>query len=293
MCARARSKGTAAVATASALDTGHAGVIERYWHLLDHPFRLTPDPSFVYETDQYREAMARLLYNIVELRGGLSVVTGASGTGKSTLARGLIETLGSAPYRIALVVNPMMPVAQLLGTILQELGIAAPPRRKADLLDEFAALLIASDRKGIEPVIILDEANSLKRGHLEELRLLLNVEADNRKLFHLVLLGLPELDLKIRRIPSLEQRITMRARLGSLSAQQSARYISHRLQLAGADPGVFTRRALERVALLAAGVPRRINLLAGSALYVAARQGVKTITPAIVDLAHADLEPEV
>ena len=292
MCAQPRSKGTAAVATAAALDTGHGGVVERYWNLLDHPFRLTPDPSYVYETDEFREAMARLLYNLVELRGGLSVVTGPAGTGKSTVARSLIETLAAAPYRIALVVNPLMPVAQLLATILQELGVAAPPRRKADLLDEVAALLVALDRKGIEPVIIVDEANVLKRGHLDELRLLLNLEADNRKLFHLVMLGLPDLDRKIARIPSLAQRITMRARLGPVTAAQVGRYVSHRLQLAGADPGIFTRSALDRLARLAEGTPRRINLLAGGALYVAARQGVRTVTPSIVDLAYSDLQPE-
>jgi general secretion pathway protein A len=292
MAGASRTKGTAAVAGASALDTAHGGVVERYWNLLDHPFRLTPDPAFVYETEHYREAMARLLYNIIELRGGLSVVTGIAGTGKSTLARGLIEALRPGPYRIAFVINPMMPIGQLLGAILQDFGVQQLPRRKSELLDEFAGVLAALNRKGIEPVIVLDEANALKRGHLEELRLILNFEADNRKLFHMVLFGTPELDRRIGRIPSLDQRITMRARLGALTGDQAVQYVAHRLQLAGADPGVFTRRAVERLSRLAGGVPRRINLLAGGALYVAARSGARSITPSIVELAHKDLEPE-
>jgi general secretion pathway protein A len=129
--------------------------------------------------------------------------------------------------------------------------------------------------------------------HLEELRLLLNFEADDHKLFHLVLVGLPALVNRMRAVPSLDERVTMRARLGGLSAAEGARYIAHRLKMAGADEGIFAPRGAARVVALSGGVPRRMNLLAGAAMHAAASRAATVVTPAIVDAAFADLHPEV
>lgn len=288
-----RSRGTTATARPAALDDGGGGAVEEYWTLVQHPFRTTPDLEFVYESDQYREALARLLYDVVELGGGLSVLTGASGTGKSTLARGLVDALDRERFRPAVVVNPLMPVPQLLGAILEELGVSPAPRRKAEQLDEFAALVASLAADGVEPVLILDEAHTLGRRHLEELRLLLNFEADDHKLFHLVLVGLPELSKRLRAAAALDERVTMRARLGGLGAAEGARYLAHRLRMAGADDGVFQPKAAARVVGLAEGIARRMNLLAGAAMLVAASRNAPVVTPAIVDAAFADLHPEV
>ncbi len=283
-----RPRGTTATAHPAALDTAAAGVVERHWHLVQHPFRLTPDAEFVFETAQYREALARLLYDVVEFNGGLSVVTGESGTGKSTLARALLETLPRERYRAALVVNPLMPVPQLFATILEELGVESPPRRKADLLDEFAARVEALDREGIQPVLVLDEAHTLRRTHLEELRLLLNFEAGDRKLFHMILVGHPELTRKLKRDPAFDERITMRCHLGALTESEGVKYLRHRLQMAGAIDEILTPKAASRVVKRAEGNPRRMNLLAGTALYSAAIEGATTVTVEMVDRAYRD-----
>jgi general secretion pathway protein A len=292
MGAETRFRGTTATAHPAALDASPGGVVERYWGLVQHPFRTTPDLEFVYETDQYREALARLLYDVAELGGGLSVLTGESGTGKSTLARALVEALDPARFRAALVVNPLMPVGQLFATILEELGATAPPRRKADQLDAFASLVTALDGGGVEPVLVVDDAHTLGRRHLEELRLLLNFEADDRKLFHLVLVGLPALDARMRAVPGLDDRVTMRCRLGRLADSEGVRYIAHRLRMAGADADVFAPKAAARVVRLAGGMPRRMNLLAGAAMLVAAMRNAAAVSPALVDVAFADLDPE-
>jgi general secretion pathway protein A len=287
-----RSFATTATAHAAALDTGASGLVEHNWGLVTHPFRLTPDPELVYESTDFQEALARLLYDIVEFGGGLSVVTGETGVGKTTLTRALAEALPHDHYRVALVVNPLMPVAQLLATLLEELGVAHPPRRKAGLLDEFAARVAALDGEGIEPVVVVDEAQTLKRQHLQELRLLINFEARDRKLFHLVLAGQPELTRKIHRIAALDERVTMRCRLGALSPAEGVRYIHHRLHMAGATDTVFAPKAATHLVRLAGGIPRRMNLLASAALVAGAAAGVRRITVRIVDRAHDQLVAE-
>jgi general secretion pathway protein A len=287
-----RSDESTATAHAAALDVGSAGFVERHFGLVHHPFRLTPDLDYVYETAQFREALARLLYDVVEFGGGLSVVTGPSGVGKSTLARALLDVLPRERYLGALVVNPLMPVPQLLATVLEEIGVASPPRRKSDLLDEFSARVAALDAEGVEPVIVLDEAHTLKRSHLEEVRLLLNFEAASRKLFHVILVGQTELGRKIRRLGSLDERVTMRCQLGPIPTAEGVRYLAHRLRMAGAVDDVFTPKAAAQLVKLAGGVPRRINLLASTALYVGASARARTVTLAMVDRAAADIHQE-
>ena len=288
-----RSDGSTTTAGAAALDVGTAGFVERHWGLVHHPFRLTPDLDFVYETAQFREALARLLYDVVEFGGGLSVVSGPTGVGKSTLARALLDALPRERYLGALVVNPLMPVPQLLATILEEIGVETASRRKSDLLDEFAARVAALDAEGVEPVIVLDEAHTLKRHHLEELRLLLNFEAADRKLFHIVLVGQHELTRKIRRLAALDERVTMRCHLGAVPPPEAARYVAHRVRMAGAVEDVFTPKAATHLVKLAGGVPRRINLLASAALFVGASEGARAVTVDIVNRAAADLQQEV
>ena len=219
-------------------------------------------------------------------------MTGPSGVGKSTLARALLDVLPRERYLGALVVNPLMPVPQLLATVLEEIGVASPPRRKSDLLDEFSARVAALDAEGVEPVIVLDEAHTLKRSHLEEVRLLLNFEAASRKLFHVILVGQTELGRKIRRLGSLDERVTMRCQLGPIPTAEGVRYLAHRLRMAGAVDDVFTPKAAAQLVKLAGGVPRRINLLAATALYVGAAARARTVTLAMVDRAAADVHPE-
>ena len=268
-------------------------VVSQYWHLVTAPFALTPDPSFVYETDGFREALGRLFYNVIELRGGLSVVTGVPGIGKTTLARAFLRELPRDRYRPALVVNPCMPASQLLGAMLQELGVDPPPRSKADRLDAFVALLQKLQSEGREPVVVFDEAQEIGAAVLAELRMLLNYEGDDRKHFHLVLVGQPDLERNVRANAALAQRVTAWCRLEPLTAEEVARYVEHRLKIAGSDGRPFQSRTVSRIARVSGGVPRRINAIASAALYAGAARHLRAIAPNHVDAAAVELDGEV
>jgi type II secretory pathway predicted ATPase ExeA len=267
--------------------------VSHYWNLVAVPFALTPDPNFVYETDGFREALGRLFYNVVELRGGLSVITGGPGIGKTTLSRAFLRELPRDRYRPALVVNPCMPATQLLGAVLQELGVDPPPRSKTERLDAFVALLQRLESEGREPVVVLDEAHEIGPTVLNELRMLLNYEGDDRKLFHLVLVGLPNLERNVRANAGLAQRVTAWCRLEPLTTEEVARYVEHRLKVAGSDGRPFQSRAVSRIAKVSGGVPRRINAIASTALYAGAAGHLRAIAPHHVDAAAAELDGAV
>lgn len=271
-------------------DSSRPGLVEVYWRLARHPFRLSPDPDFIFESTSYREALARVLYNVTQYGGGVTVVTGSPGSGKTTLTRGLLAMLPRDLYRVALVVNPDLSVTQLLATILEQFGEAAHSMRKKDLHDRFEAFVVRQIRAGVVPVLVIDEAQTLKRHHLEHLRLLLNFEANDRKLFHLVLLGTSDLGRKIERIPQLAGRVTMRCLIGGLRGGEVRQYLEWRLHVAGATGNVFRTDAVSLIAKLSAGVPRRVNTLAAGALSVGALSKAKSITPRMVNIAFEDLK---
>ena len=264
------------------------GVVERYWKLYAHPFRQSPDPAFVYESGPFREAMARVLYDIVEVGGGLSVVTGAPGTGVTTLLRTVASTLPDSAFVVGLVVEPARPAAGLLSSILTELGARKLPRGRSGLIDAATAHLAELAKDGREAVVLIDEAHAMGASQLEAIRRLMNVETNERKLLHVVLAGQPRLTSTILRNESLEQRVTMRAMLEPLDTTDADRYIAHRLRMAGAERDPFSLRAASRIVTRSGGNPRRINVIATAALLAGALARATTITPAMVDAAARD-----
>lgn len=261
------------------------GIVERYWKLYTHPFRQAPNPAFVYESEPFREAMARVLYDIVEAGGGLSVVTGAPGTGVTTLLRTVASTLPEAAYSVGLVVEPARPVTALLSTILGELGAKKLPRGRSALFDAATAHCAELAREGREAVVLIDEAHVLGGSQLEAIRRLMNVETNERKLLHIVLGGQPRLTSKILRNESLGKRVTMRAVIEPLGSTDADRYLAHRLRVAGAERDPFSPRAASRLVSRSGGNPRRINVIATAALLAGAISRAVTITPAMVDAA--------
>jgi general secretion pathway protein A len=230
------------------------------------PFNITPDPRFLFFSERHREAYNHLLFGIRERKGFIQL-TGEVGAGKTTLCRRLLEELGPE-VRTALILNPTMTAAQLLRTILIELGLEAP-RDRAGCLDRLNAFLIERSAAGDDVVLLIDEAQDLSRELLEQVRLLSNLETDQRKLLQIVLVGQPELRdmLDERRLRQLRQRITVRYHLAPLSRDETDHYVHFRMQIAGANSRPsFNRWAMRSIYRYSGGVPRLINAVCDKTL---------------------------
>jgi general secretion pathway protein A len=240
-----------------------------YFGFVEAPFSIAPDPRYLYLSDQHREALAHLLYGIGD-QGGFILLTGEVGTGKTTVCRCLLQQLPDH-VDVAIVVNPKLSAHELLQTICEELGVAVfgddKPSDK-QLIDALNAHLLKTHARGRNTILIVDEAQNLSAEVLEQLRLLTNLETNERKLLQLILLGQPELNDLLARpdLRQLEQRVTARYHLRPLSPAEVAGYINHRLAIAGQRGQLFAAAAVREIAKLSRGIPRVINLLCDRAL---------------------------
>ena len=247
-----------------------------FFGLSKEPFSISPDPRFLFMSEQHREALAHLLYGLGG-GGGFVLLTGEVGAGKTTVCRCFLEQV-PAHCRVAYIFNPKLSVAELLQTVSGEFGIPLPAQAdsvKAHV-DALNAFLLAGHAEGRQAVLVIDEAQSLSADVLEQLRLLTNLETAERKLLQIILIGQPELREMVARpeLEQLAQRIVARYHLGALSLAETQQYIQHRLAVAGPSaPLPFSAAALVRIHALSGGVPRRINLLADRALLGAYAQG--------------------
>ncbi len=231
---------------------------ESFWGLKEQPFGTTPDPAFLYLSPQHEEAFARVRYAIYSHKG-LGMLTGAVGTGKTTLTRAVISQLKNA--KAAVILNSRTTPAQLLKDIAYEFGFEHPPYFKRDTIALLRKFAIDQLQEEVSLVIVVDEAQLLSKEALEEIRLLTNWETNKEKLFTVILVGQPELEGKLRKIPQLNQRIVIRARLASLNERESGEYIAHRLRVAAAPIFPFSSEALHEIYQYSAGIPRLINMI--------------------------------
>ena len=207
---------------------------EAYFGLKENPFSLSPDPRYLYLSPQHQEALNCLIYGIGE-RKGFMVVTGGIGTGKTTLCRALLAGLDGGTAS-ALIFNPALSDIELLKTINQEFGIKLVGRgTKKRYIDGLNAFLMKNFAAGKNAILLIDEAQNLSHGVLEQIRMLSNLETVREKLIQIILLGQPELR-RLLALPSLRQlneRITVRYDLKPLAREDVRRYIEHRLVTAG------------------------------------------------------------
>ncbi len=269
----------------------------QYFGLKHEPFSIAPDPRYLFMSERHREALAHLLYGVKGGGGGFVLLTGEIGAGKTTVCRCLLEQI---PKRcnVAYIFNPKLTAMELLKTVCEEFHVALAPHEPGavltakDYLDPFNRFLLETHAVGLNNVLIIDEAQNLASDVLEQLRLLTNLETNERKLLQIVLIGQPELRTMLRR-PELEQvaqRVIARYHLEALSEAETAMYLRHRLAIAGLTSAMpFSQRAMQAIHHAARGVPRRINLLADRTLLGAYAESVPRVDKRIVDKAALEV----
>ena len=238
-----------------------------YYGLTEPPFDITPNPRFLFYSPKHREAFNHLLYGIRE-RKGFVQLTGEVGAGKTTLCRALLEQLNGR-FATALILNPVLSADQLIKAIALEFGLQVKGLDRLETVAVINEFLLKQLERGQDTVLIIDEAQDLTDELLEQVRLLSNLEADDRKLLQIVLMGQPELRDRLNnpRLRQLRQRITVRYHLLPLSRFEVNQYIQHRLLVSGAHGAPhFTPLALWRVYGYSQGIPRLVNAVCDKAL---------------------------
>jgi general secretion pathway protein A len=265
-----------------------------YYGLKEPPFNITPNPRFLFFSAKHREAFNHLLYGVRE-RKGFVQLTGEVGAGKTTLCRALLEQLGPS-FSTALILNPVLDADQLIKAIAMELNLKVKGLDRLETVAEINRFLLQQAEQGKDTVLIIDEAQNLTRELLEHLRLLSNLETDERKLLQIVLMGQPELRelLQDHSLRQLRQRITIRYHLNALNRNELGQYVHHRLQISGANGApYFTPAALWRIHNYSKGIPRLINAICDKCLlagYVAQRDKIDFST---VGRARRELEGQI
>lgn len=277
----------------TAMIVHHAPVYAAHFGLKEAPFSLTPDTRFFHAHGTHLDALNTLL---VALRSGegFTKLTSEVGTGKTLLCRMLLQKL-DARFTTAYIPNPYLDPLSLLLAIADELGIDCPREAgQRQILKSLGRYIIGSNaRRGKAVVVCLDEAHAMPEETLEALRLLSNLETQQRKLIQLVLFGQPELNVRLNRpsIRQLQQRISFSCRLRPLAQHELAAYIEHRLTVAGGkSAGIFSRSALRLLFRASQGTHRLVNILAHKAMMAAFGAGEHTVRKTHVKAAIADTE---
>jgi general secretion pathway protein A len=262
-----------------------------FFGLNEKPFAITPDPRYLYMSDWHGEGLAHLVYGVTE-SGGFIQLTGEVGTGKTTLVRTLLGQMPSE-VDVALILNPQLTAVEFLLAICEELGVPLPEEKHSSkaLVDALNLHLLAAHARGRRTILLVDEAQNLSAAVLEQLRLLTNLETAKQKLLQIILIAQPELrDLLAQpNLRQLAQRVTGRYHLEPLSREDSARYIDHRLKVAGALGEIFDAAAKREVYRLSGGIPRIMNVICDRALLGAYSRETRTVNKAIVRRAAAEV----
>ena len=259
---------------------------QQYFGLTEQPFSIAVNPRYLFMSDRHRDALAHLLYGVGS-GGGFILLTGEVGTGKTTLNRCLLEQLPEQTD-IAIVLNPALSAVELLATVCDEFEIDYEQGTDSLklLTDALHQFLLANHRANRRTVLMIDEAQHLGFEVLEQIRLLTNLETDEKKLLQIILTGQPELANLLKRpeLRQLNQRITARFNLTPLDAEETAAYIQHRLRVAGLHGGrlLFSAAASKSVYRLSGGIPRLVNLLCDRALMGAYGRQADTVSASLV-----------
>ncbi len=267
----------------------------QFFGLKQEPFSIAPDPRYLFMSERHREALAHLLYGVGS-GGGFVLLSGEIGAGKTTVCRCFLEQIPKKT-NVAYIFNPKLTVIELLQSVCEEFRVPVAYENPAsptvkDFIDPLNRFLLKTHAVGQNNLLIIDEAQNLSADVLEQLRLLTNLETNERKLLQIVLIGQPELRAMLDRpeLEQLAQRVIARFHLEALSVRETSQYIRHRLAVAGITRSLpFDRRAMQRIHQVSRGVPRRINLLCDRALLGAYARGKSSVDTRMVDKAAREV----
>ncbi|MEE9471519.1 MAG: AAA family ATPase [Gemmatimonadota bacterium] len=259
---------------------------ESFFGLSERPFSTTPDPRFLYESRQHREALARLEYACEERE--IALLTGEIGAGKTLLSRALMDRL-SSEYRVVLLINPRLTPKELLAALCKHLDIP-PARARSRMMDALHDHLYRLHEEGVALVLMLDEAQFVPtKSTFDEIRLLTNFQLDDTGLLSVILIGQPELRTRLERpaYRALAQRIGLRYHFVPLDREETGGYVRFRLSVAEARGELFDEAALDVLYEGSGGIPRLINRLAHASLIEAYGRESRRVT---ADIAQNALE---
>ncbi|MBW1700500.1 MAG: AAA family ATPase [Deltaproteobacteria bacterium] len=261
-----------------------------FFGLKERPFKLVPDPAYLFLSKSHEEALAHLSYAISQ-GDGFVEITGEVGTGKTTLCRVFLANLDE-DTEAAYIFNPILNSVQLLKSINDEFGINSEADNTKDLIDTLNAFLIEKKAQGKKAILLIDEAQNLSKEVLEQLRLLSNLETSKYKLLQIILVGQPELAemLDSYELRQLGQRITLSCYLFPLTYKETKGYIQHRINIATKKSGIkFNRAAFRSIYRYSSGIPRLINITCDRALLTAFGVNRHKITGSIARAAIREL----
>ncbi|MCL4477496.1 MAG: AAA family ATPase [Deltaproteobacteria bacterium] len=262
-----------------------------FYKLKEEPFSSAPDIKFYYNSAQHSKALVRLMYTVDSMKG-LAILIGDIGTGKTTLARRMLDSLPEEEYESALlvIIHSGITADWLLKKISMQLGVSAPSDNKITLLSQLYERLSQLYEQKRKAVVLIDEAQMLKNKEMmEEFRGLLNLEASDRKLITFVFFGLPEIEENLKLDEPLSQRVALRYKLESFNYESTEAYIKHRLSLAGSKDSIFADDTVVKIHTYSQGIPRMINIISSNALFEGFLLKAKQIDSKIIDAVASDL----
>ncbi|PLX87334.1 MAG: AAA family ATPase [Desulfuromonas sp.] len=262
-----------------------------YFNLEREPFSNAPNDSFYFNSEQHNQALLRLMY-AVDSNKGLAVLVGGVGTGKTTLARRMLDNLPVDKYESSLLVmiHSAITPEWILTRISMQLGVKNPDDNPLKLLKQLYERLLEIEKEGRKAVVLIDEAQMLQtRELMEEFRGLLNLEIPGKKLLNIVFFGLPELETTMKLDEPLAQRVAVKYTLKPLSEKTTESYIHHRIQVAGGSNSPFVAGALSAIHRFSGGVPRLINTICDNALFETYLRREQMVSQQIVQGVAEDL----